>query len=132
MVGFSSSSLFPTRKQEAGIDHPTRRRTQGAGIVKGWEDKRDPRAHSRYIHVKQEQHGRGPSDPPTIEPRLPPPLIYISMLTTSVSAGLSKYSGSIHLIHTIQSHNNTTTYLTRWNWIFGPFPPDFASSFPPE
>ena len=51
MVGFSSASLFPSRKREAvtkggtrGIDHPTRRKTKGAGIVKvvkGWEDKRE-------------------------------------------------------------------------------------------
>ena len=47
VVGFSSASLFPKRKREAvtqggtrGIDHRTRRRrTQVAGIVKGWEDK---------------------------------------------------------------------------------------------
>ena len=48
VVGFSSVSQFPARKQEAftqggtrGIDHLTWRITQGAGIVKGWEDKRD-------------------------------------------------------------------------------------------
>ena len=48
MVSFSSAFLFPARKQEAvpqggirRIDHPTRKRTQGAGIIKGWEDKRD-------------------------------------------------------------------------------------------
>ena len=41
--------------------------------------------------------------------------------TTSVSAGLSRDSGSVHLIHTIQIHEqrNSTPYkhLTRWNWI---------------
>ena len=50
MVGFSSASLFPTRKWEAVTqggtikpeeDHLPRKRTQGAGIVKGWDDKRD-------------------------------------------------------------------------------------------
>ena len=48
MVGFSSASLFLGRKLESvthggtkGIDHPMRRRTQGAGIVNGWKDKRD-------------------------------------------------------------------------------------------
>ena len=35
-----------------------------------------------------------------------------NLLTTSVSAGFSKDSSSIHLIHTIQSHNNTTTLIT--------------------
>ena len=47
MEGFSSASLFPARKQEAvthggtrNIDHLTRRRNKGAGIVKGWEDNR--------------------------------------------------------------------------------------------
>ena len=50
-VGFSSASIFPVRKREAvtqgetieprGIDHLTQRTAQGAGIVKGWEDKRD-------------------------------------------------------------------------------------------
>ena len=50
MVGLSSASLFPTRKWKAvtqggtrGIDPPRWKRTQGAGIVKGWEDKRDCR-----------------------------------------------------------------------------------------
>ena len=48
MVGFSSASLFPARRWEAvtqggtrGIDHPIRRKTQGVGIMKGLEDKRD-------------------------------------------------------------------------------------------
>ena len=48
VVGSSSASLFTARKKEAvtqggtrGIDHPTRKRTQGVGIVKGWEDNRD-------------------------------------------------------------------------------------------
>ena len=48
VVGFSSASLFLTRKWEVvtqggtrGIDHPTWRRTQGVGIIKGWEDKQD-------------------------------------------------------------------------------------------
>ena len=57
VVGFSSASLFYAGKREAvtqggtrEIDHWTRRRTQGHGTVKCWEDK----THSRYIHVKQE------------------------------------------------------------------------------
>ena len=51
VAGFSSASLFPAKKRDAvthggtmepgGIDHLTRRKTLGAGIVKGWEDKRD-------------------------------------------------------------------------------------------
>ena len=48
MVGFSSTSLFNERKLVAvtqggtrGIDFPMWTRTQGAGIVKGWEDKQD-------------------------------------------------------------------------------------------
>ena len=59
VVGFSSASLFPTRKREAvphneagsshpgwnyetkGINYLMRRKTQEAGIVKYWEDKRD-------------------------------------------------------------------------------------------
>ena len=48
VVSFSSAYLFPARKYEVvtqggtrGIEHPTRRRTQGTGIVKGWEDKRN-------------------------------------------------------------------------------------------
>ena len=51
VFGFTLASLFPARKREAvtlgwnhlitGIDHLTRKRTQGAGIVKGWEDKQD-------------------------------------------------------------------------------------------
>ena len=35
-----------------------------------------------------------------------------NLLTTSVSAGLSKDSGSIHFILTMQSQDNTTTLLT--------------------
>ena len=45
MVGFHSASLFSAMKWEAvtkggtrGIDH-LMQRTQGASIVKGWEDK---------------------------------------------------------------------------------------------
>ena len=45
VVGFSSVSLYPARKREAvtqggtrEIDHPMRRKTQRAGIAKGWED----------------------------------------------------------------------------------------------
>ena len=62
MVGFSSAP-YPEenerqspRGETTGTDHPSRRRTQGTGIVKGWEDKRDRRGggHSRYIHVKEE------------------------------------------------------------------------------
>ena len=48
VVSFSSASLLITRKREAvtqggtrGIDWVTWRKTQGAGIVKGWEEKRD-------------------------------------------------------------------------------------------
>ena len=47
-VGFISVSLFLARKREAvtqaetrGIDHLTWRRAQGAGILKGCEEKRD-------------------------------------------------------------------------------------------
>ena len=49
VVGFNSDSPFPTRKREAvikvgiRIDDMTRRKTQGAGTVKDWEDKRDCR-----------------------------------------------------------------------------------------
>ena len=48
VLGFRSIFIFPARKQEVvnqsgirGIDHLTRRRTRGAGMVKSWEDKRD-------------------------------------------------------------------------------------------
>ena len=50
VVCFSLASPFPARKRETvtqdgtrGIDHPKRRKTQGPGIVKGWEGKRDRR-----------------------------------------------------------------------------------------
>ena len=50
MVDFSSASIFPARKRETitqggtnGIHNPTRKRTQGAGIVKDWKEKRDRR-----------------------------------------------------------------------------------------
>ena len=54
VVVFSSISLFLEWKEAIsysgtrGIKNPTRR-IQGAGIVKGWEEKRDHGAHSRYI-----------------------------------------------------------------------------------
>ena len=54
------------------------------------------------------------------------------LLTTSFSAGLSKYSGSIHSIHTIQSqeqHSLQTPYALELD--LGPFPPDIARSFSP-
>ena len=35
-----------------------------------------------------------------------------NLLTTSISAGLSKDSDFIHLIHTTQSQDNTTSLLT--------------------
>ena len=48
LAGFNLASLFLARKQEAvtqggarQIDLPMWRRTKGAHIVKGWEDKRD-------------------------------------------------------------------------------------------
>ena len=48
MVVFSSASLFPVRKREAvtqsgnrDIAHPTWRKAQGAGTVKGLKDKGD-------------------------------------------------------------------------------------------
>ena len=47
-MNFSSASLFPARKWEADtqggtrrIYHPTRKRTQGADIVKGWAAKQN-------------------------------------------------------------------------------------------
>ena len=52
-------------------------------------------------------------------------------LTTSVSAGLSKDSGSIHLIHKIQSqeqHSLQILYTLELN--LGPFPPDVTHFFP--
>ena len=44
--GVLAVSLFPARKQEAvtqdgnrGIDHLIQKKTQQAGIIKGWEEK---------------------------------------------------------------------------------------------
>ena len=72
MVGFSSDSLFPTRKQEGftlggtrGIDQLMQRRTQGAGIKKKLGGQVRPRMHSRFIHKKQEKYECTPSDSPT-------------------------------------------------------------------
>ena len=58
-----------------------------------------------------------------------------NLMTMPVSAGLSKDSGSIHLINTIQTqeqHNKTlqTTYTLELD--LGPFPPDVTCSFPPK
>ena len=48
VVGYRSASLLTARKWEAvaqgrtrGIDHSTRRKTQGASIIKAWEDKQN-------------------------------------------------------------------------------------------
>ena len=48
VVGFNSAFLFPVRKWEAVTQgenhrdsHPTWMITQGVGIIKGWEDKRE-------------------------------------------------------------------------------------------
>ena len=48
VVGFISVSLLPAKKLEEvtqggtkGIDYLMRRKTQGAGFVKGWKDKRE-------------------------------------------------------------------------------------------
>ena len=57
-----------------------------------------------------------------------------NLLTKSVSPTLSKYSGSIHLIHTIQNqkqHNNIPyKRLTLLELDLGPFPPDVAYFLP--
>ena len=56
MVSLSSASLSLSRKQEAfiqggtkGIDYPSQKITQGPGIFKGWENKRDRRRISYKI-----------------------------------------------------------------------------------
>ena len=53
------------------------------------------------------------------------------LLSTSVSAGQSKESGFIHLIHAIQSQeqNNNTSYTLEMD--LGPFPTD-ADHFLPN
>ena len=51
-------------------------------------------------------------------------------LTTSVSTGLSKDMGSIHLILAIQEQHNNTPYRLELN--LSPSPADVARSFPPE
>ena len=61
VVGFISASLFPASKLEAvtqgvtrRVHQPTQRKTQGAGIVKGWKDMRDHGAfqiHSRKSRI---------------------------------------------------------------------------------
>ena len=53
---------------------------RGSRYSQGLGEQARPRAHSRFIHVKQEYHDRGPPDLPTIEPRLPPPrLSFLNM-----------------------------------------------------
>ena len=54
------------------------------------------------------------------------------LLTTSVSAWLSKDSGFIHLIHMIQSQEQHNSIPYTLELDLGPFPPDVVSSFPPE
>ena len=43
-LGFSSACLIPAKKwkvETTEIEHPTKRVTQGASIIKDWEDKQD-------------------------------------------------------------------------------------------
>ena len=66
--GFSSASLFPTRKRESvtqggTIYHLMWRRTQVTSIVKGWEDNETEGAFQIHSH-KTRIHERGPPYPP--------------------------------------------------------------------
>ena len=51
---------------------PDEEENQGGRYRQRFVGQARPRSLSRYIHVKQEQHDRGPPDPPTIKPRLTP------------------------------------------------------------
>ena len=58
-----------------------------------------------------------------------------NLLTMSISARLSKDSGSTHLIHTIQSpehHNNSLQTPYTLELDLDPFSPDVAPSVPSE
>ena len=70
VVGFSSTSLFLARKRKAVthgairvIDYPTRKKTQGAGFVKGWEDKRDHGRISDTFTKNKNTTSAGPLTP---------------------------------------------------------------------
>ena len=78
MVGFRSASLFPAKKLKAvtqggtmEIGHPQERKTEGAGIVKGWENKRD-RGRVLYIFTKNKNNVSTFPYPPTYLPLLLP------------------------------------------------------------
>ena len=80
MVGFSSVSLFPQGNGRVSPRvEPFKQGDRPPGIVKCWEDRGVPQAHSVYIHVKKELYKRGPPRQPTNEPRIPHP-IYIYIL----------------------------------------------------
>ena len=73
VASFSSASLFPARKREAVTqggtmvtDHLTRRRNQGAGRAKGWEDKNDTRA--------------GPLTLQQLNPHSPHPIVWLYLI----------------------------------------------------
>ena len=75
VVGFSSASLFPTRKWKSvaqggtrGIDYQTWRRMQGAGIVKGWEDKRDHEHIQDTFTENKNNMSTGPLTPKQLNP----------------------------------------------------------------
>ena len=81
MVGFTSASLFPSMTWEAvtqgeirEIDHETRRRTQGAGIIKAQRTSKILSAFQIRSRKARITRVRAPS-PPTIEFTLPPPHI---------------------------------------------------------
>ena len=77
VVGFSSASLFPTRKWESPVVKPFNREDRPPDAEENPGSRYHQRlggqerawTYSRYIHVKQEQQVRGPTNPPTIEPR---------------------------------------------------------------
>ena len=74
-MGFSSAFLFLERKREAitqggirGIDHLTRRRTQEASIVKGWEDKQDHERIPDTFTANKNNTSAGPQVPHHLNP----------------------------------------------------------------
>ena len=79
MASFSPASLFPAGKLEAvthgetrEIEHPMRRRTQGDGIVKTWDNKRDYGSIPGTFTECKNYVSVGLLTLPTIEPQTPP------------------------------------------------------------
>ena len=79
MVGFISASLFPARKRQGVIQggYTTQRGRESREPVSANSGRTSETAGALKIHSRKTMTRARAPLPPTIEPRLPPPHIYI-------------------------------------------------------